>query len=145
MTMEHIKRSFQVTLAIRHPNIDPSDISRALSLPPTRQTRAGQQRVTPTGELLKGTYQFSSWGHAFDARAVTDLSEFLPCLLDRLTPHGTYFLELIRDGGNVELFCGVFADVNWDESFHHTLLRRLAEMGIDLRLDVYPKSNEPEV
>src|SRR5213075_663764 len=117
MTMEHIKRSFQVTLAISHPSIDPSDISRALSLAPSRQTRAGQQRVTPTGKLLNGTYLFSSWGHDFDTRAVNDLSEFLPGLLDRLTPHATYFLELVRDGGNVELFCGVFADGNWDESF----------------------------
>jgi hypothetical protein len=70
MTMEHIKRSFQVTLAIRHPSIDPNDISRAPALAPSRQAKAGQQRVAPTGELLNGTYQFSSWGHVFDTKAV---------------------------------------------------------------------------
>ena len=143
--MEHIKRSFQMTLAIRHPSIDPNDISRALSLSPSRQTRVGQQRVTPTGELLKGTYQFSSWGHAFDTSTVTDLTDLLPSVIDRLTPHATYFWDLVREGGSVELFCGVFAAGNWDESFHHSLLRRLAELAIDLRLDVYPKSDEPEV
>ncbi len=34
---------------------------------------------------------------------------------------------------------------NWDESFHHTILRRLADMAIDLRLDVYPEPDKPEI
>ena len=143
--MEHIKRSFQMTLAITHPSIDPGEISRQLSLSPSRQTRAGQNRVTPAGERLDGTYRFSSWGHALDMSEVTDLTEFLPSLIERLAPHAAFFQNLVREGGSVELFCGVFADGNWDESFHHSLLRKLADMAIDLRLDVYPKSNEPEV
>jgi len=91
--MVHIKRSFKVSLSITHPTIDPGDISRALSLSPSRQSKVGQRRVTPTGTLLDGTYQFSSWGHAFDASSVTDLSEFLPSLVDRLKPHAAYFLD----------------------------------------------------
>ena len=143
--MEHINRCFKVSLSIRHPTIDPGDISRALSLFPSRQSKVGDQRVTPTGTRLEGTYQFSSWGHEFDASGVADLTEFLPSLIERLKPHASYFSALGCEGGSVELFCGIFADGNWDESFHHTLLRRLADMAIDLRLDVYPKSDEPVV
>ena len=143
--MEHIKRSFKVSLGIRHPTIDPGDISRALSLSPSRQSKVGDQRVTPTGTRLEGTYQFSSWGHEFDSSGVADLTEFLPSVIDRLAPHTSYLAALDREGGSVELFCGIFADGNWDESFHHTLLRGLADMAIDLRLDVYPKSDEPDV
>jgi len=140
MTMAHIKRSFKVSLWITHPNVDPRDISRALSLSPSHQSRAGQQRVTPTGELLDGTYQFSSWVHAFETGSVTDLTEFLPSIIAQIKSNTSYFWDIVNEGGSVELFCGVFADGNWDESFHHLLLRDLVEMAVDLRIDVYPKS-----
>ena len=142
MTMEHIKRSFKVSLGITHPTLDPKDISRALSLSPSQQRKLGQRRVTPKGTLLEGTYQFSSWSHAFDTSGVTELTEFLFSISERLKPHASYFSDLVREGGSVELFCGIFADDNWDENFHHTLLRRLADMAMNLRLDVYLKANE---
>lgn len=143
--MEHIKRSFMVSLSIEHPTTDHEDISRALSLSPSRQSKAGQLKATPTGTPLQGAYQFSSWGHEFDTSGVTDLSKFLPSVIEQLTPHNLYLLGLVSEGGRVELFCGIFAQGNWDESFHHTMLRKLADMAIDLRLDVYPKPDGPEV
>jgi hypothetical protein len=143
--MEHIKRSFKVSLDIKHPTIDPASISRTLSLSPYRQSQVGEQKVTPSGTPLRGNYLFSSWGYEFDANAIADLTAFLPSIIEQLKPHASYFETLVREGGSVELFCGIFADGNWDESFHHSLLRKLAEMAIDLRLDVYPKPDEPEV
>ena len=140
--MAHIKRKFTVTLAMTHPSIDPGAISRALTLEPSRQSKVGQRRATPTGSPLEGTYQFSSWGHQFDVRGASDLAESIARILDQLDPHKPYLLKMVQDGGSVELFCGVFADGNWDECFHHTLLRRLSDMAIDLRLDVYPNYDE---
>jgi len=145
MTMEHIKRSFKVSLWITHPTIDPEDISRALSLSPSRQTKVGQQRATPAGGPLEGTYQFSSWRHQFDTSSVIDLSEFLAWLVQRLEQHTGYFVNLAREDGSVVLLCTILADGNWDEEFQHTLLRRLSDMAIDLRLDVYPNPDQPEV
>jgi len=141
--MEHIKRCFKVSLDITHPSIDPEDISRELSLSPLRQTKVGEQRSTPGGGPLMGTYQFSFWCHAFETSGVSDLGTFLASLSQRLVPHGSFFVGLVREGGSVELFCGVFADGNWDEVLDHTLMRRLADMAIDLRLDVYPAVGEP--
>jgi hypothetical protein len=140
--MVHIKRSFAVSLSITHPSMDPGAISSALALMPSQQTKVGSSRVTPGGVSLKGTYLFSSWGHRFDVRDASDLSECLVPIVERLEAHRLFFQGVVRDGGTIELFCGIFADGNWDESLHHSLLRRLSDLGIDLRLDVYPNHDE---
>ncbi len=54
MTMEHVARSFKVTLFIEHPNIDPVEITHSIGLLPKRTTRAGAPRTTPKGEPLTG-------------------------------------------------------------------------------------------
>lgn len=131
-------------MVIKHPTIDPGDISRALSLVPSSQSRAGHRRTAPTGEVLDGTYGFTTWVHPFDTEGITELADVFCPLIPRLEAHGSYFLDLVRQDATVELFCEVFASRNWEEGFHHTVLRRLAEMGVDLHLDVYPNSDGPK-
>ncbi len=50
---------------------------------------------------------------------------------------------MAQEGGAVELFCSVFAAGNWDEILPHSLMRDLAGLHIDLRLDVYPAEDQP--
>lgn len=97
-----------MTLAITHPSFDPDAISLVLSLEPSRKTNSGQQKTTPAGSPLEGTYQFSSSGHQFDVSGYSELTECVAGILDRLYPHKAYFLKVVEDGGTVELFCGVF-------------------------------------
>ena len=138
MTMEHIERSFAVTLHINHPSIDPEVISRELSLQPRSSHRVGQAKVTPRGTPLKGVHECAGWSFAFDTSGITDLSEFLAIVVEQLETHASFLTNLVREEGRIELFCGIFADGNWDESFPRQILRRLADLSVDLRLDVYP-------
>jgi len=62
-------------------------------------------------------------------------------MVERLQRHQEFFHRVVRDGGSVELFCGVFAAGNWDEVLSHSLLGKVAALQIDLRLDVYPKDD----
>jgi hypothetical protein len=139
--MEHIARSFKVSLSISHPDIDPAEITNALGLTPTRTARANAPRTTPRGDPLEGTYEFSHWTHPFDLEAPVDLGVVLENLVRRLQKHERFFHRIVRDGGSVELFCGVFAAGNWDEILSHSLMGQLAALRIDLRLDVYPKGD----
>jgi len=141
MTMEHIARSFKVSLSITHPCIDPAEISAVLELTPERTTRSGAPRTTPKGELLAGAYQFSCWTHQFDVKEASELGPVLEDLVQRLQRHQQFFCRVVQDGGSVELFCGVFAAGNWDEVLSHSLMGKLVALQIDLRLDVYPKTN----
>ncbi|REJ85905.1 MAG: DUF4279 domain-containing protein, partial [Planctomycetota bacterium] len=138
MTMEHIARSFKITLIVTHPSIDPAEISRAIGLTPVRTTRGGAPRTTPTGQPLAGEYQFSCWKYEFDVQAADELSHVLETLVDELQCNRPFFHRVVQQGGTVELFCGVFADGNWDEVLSHALMRALAALHVDVRLDVYP-------
>lgn len=138
MTMEHIARSFTVSLSVSHPDIDPTEISTALELAPDRATRAGAPRTTPTGTPLTGVCKFSCWTHRFDMKSASELTVLLEDLVQRLQKHQQFFHRVVREGGSVELFCGVFAAGNWDEILSHSLLGKLAALQVDLRLDVYP-------
>ena len=142
MTMEHIERSFKVSLHIDHPSIDPDEISRQLGLVPSRQHLVGTPRKTKKSPSLIGNFETSHWMHAFDLKGVSDLSEFLPSIIQRLSPHAAFLKSLTSEGGRIDLLCGLWADGNWDENFPHQLLRDLSALSIDLRLDVYPKRTE---
>ena len=141
MTMQHIARSFEVSLSVTHPDMDPREISTALDLAPKRATRAGTPRTTPRGDPLEGAYEFSCWTHQFDLEGASELGVVLEGMVERLQRHQQFFHRVVRDGGSVELFCGVFAAGNWDEVLSHSLLGKVAALQIDLRLDVYPKDD----
>jgi hypothetical protein len=100
MTMDHIERSFAVTLHINHPTIDPEVISRELSLAPRDSGKVGQPRVTPRGTPREGVYPRSFWSHRFDSSGVTDLSEFLATLVACLEPHAVFLARLVYEGGH---------------------------------------------
>src|SRR3954469_14768122 len=106
MTMEHIARSLKVSLSIKHPDIDPAEISAALELAPKRATRAGTSRTTPKGTPLVGVYEFSCWTHEFDVARASELGVVLENLVERLQRHRQLFHRLVEEGGAVELFCG---------------------------------------
>ena len=141
--MQPIARSFQLALSITHPEIDPAEITRTLGLKPTGRThRAGTPRTTPDGTPREGVWPDSYWSRRFDVRGAPELGLELEKLVGRLEEHRPFFRRLVEEGGELEFFCGVFADGNWDEEISWRLLRSLGAMRIRLRLDVYPRSVE---
>jgi len=121
MTMRHIARSFKVSLSVKHPDIDPAEVSAALDLAPERTTRAGARGTTPKDDPLKETYGFSCWTHQFGVEGASELGVVLESLVKRLQRHQQFFHRVVQEGGSVELFCGVFAAGNWErDSVTHT-------------------------
>jgi len=141
MTMEHIARSCDVSLCVTHPTIDPAKITTALDLAPKLMTRVGAPRKTPGGKPMAGVYKFSRWVHNFDVKGASELGAVLEDLAERLQKHRQFFHRVVRDGGSVKLFCGVYADGNWDEDLSHSLMGKLAALQVGLRLDVYPEDD----
>jgi hypothetical protein len=72
----------------------------------------------------------------------SELGIVLEQLIARLQAYELFFHRIVEDDGAVELFCGVFADRNWDEVISHSLMSQLAALKIDLRLDVYPTARD---
>src|ERR1041384_2896865 len=52
---------FTMSLRIRHPRVDPMEVTRALGIAPQHTWRAGDPRRDPTGAVLDGSYRASYW------------------------------------------------------------------------------------
>ena len=104
------------------PDIDPAAIS-ALHLFPKYSHNSGQPRRTPKGDPLPGVYPTFYWSHSFDVAGSSELGEILEQLIQRLWEHRNILAQIAHEGGESELFCGIFADGNWDEVLSCELMR----------------------
>jgi hypothetical protein len=129
---------YSVSLHVSHPDIDPELISRALALQPThRATRMGEVKTTPKGTPREGRWEFSHWSHNFEIVQDGELAAFMWRLTEMLEPHGDFLRRIVDEGGAVECFVGIFTDTNCDQILPFDLLGKLAELRVDLRLDLY--------
>jgi uncharacterized protein DUF4279 len=132
---------YDISLRVRHPSLDPAEITSALGLNPSRSWRAGEARTTPKGNPLEGRYSNSycvvklGKGRWPDRTLTVVINE----LLDQLTPHQPLFERIRAQGGTVEFFIGWFFDGSSGDVFDCDLLARMADLKIDLSLDVYPR------
>ena len=126
--------SYRVSLQVRHPDADPRDMVAAFGLQPVRCWAVGEERVTPKGTSLPGTYRESycvfDLGDGNDGR----LADFLRRRLEGLEHAAVFIGELRRTGGNVNFF------VSWSpgergEVFDVELLAAMARLGIDLGIE----------
>jgi hypothetical protein len=93
--------------------------------------------MTPKGTALEGVYNENYC--TFYIEQKTD--EELPQLLDRvvidLSQYKNLFRSIRDEGGSAEFFIGWFTENNSGEIFDYRLMQKLAELKIDLALDVY--------
>src|SRR3989442_7340000 len=128
---------YKVALRLGHPSMDPDEISAALSLKPQRKWKAGEQRKTPTGIPLEGNYEQSYWSCDMDHPNGVTLSEFLDKLTKQLEGKKEFLAKISSTGGNTEFFIGWFSGSNSGDTFDWKLLKKLAELKINLSFDVY--------
>jgi len=53
--------TFALSLHVKHPSMDPAEISRVLRIPAHCSTRVGEPRRRPNGQELGGLYPWSHW------------------------------------------------------------------------------------
>ncbi len=104
-------------------------------------------RTTPAGRALEGLWGHSYWTSSTIAEgewrsddsgvAGQEVTSALERLLDDLLPHREFLHRLRAEGGRAEFFIGWFFDGNSGDVFDCELLARLADLKIDLSLDMY--------
>lgn len=132
---------YSVSLRIRHPSADPSEISRELQMQPRRMWKAGDARTTPVGTPLSGTYAETYWYTklcSVVSAADEPLDSALARFLDALRGHEQFLLRMRREGGGAEFYVGVNGPGSFGFEFHPTLLTDFASMGVALSLEVFP-------
>ena len=132
---------FSVSVRIRHPSIDPDEITSALGLEPQHSWQAGEARRTAQGLPLEGSYRETYWTAEFrelDAglRGVVATETVLLQAVVQLRRSQPFLARLQSDGGNVELVVQVLSSSEFRFALSPELLSMISRIGVSLVLDV---------
>ncbi|MGH8258713.1 MAG: DUF4279 domain-containing protein [Steroidobacteraceae bacterium] len=137
--------NFTVSLSIRHPSIDPREITRTVGFEPQHSWRAGEARRTAQGQPLEGGYHESYWTGEFrelDAslRGVVDIEAVLLAAVVQLRRSQSFLSRLQAEGATVELFIEVVGGNEFTFSLSPQLLAMLARSGFSVMLKMHSES-----
>jgi hypothetical protein len=135
---------YSISLRLRHPSMDPEAISTALGETPRFSWKAGDRRRTPAGQVLEGLNDTTYWcSESIDGDGF-ELVYTIGSNLESLESHRSFLTDFCSTGGELEYFIGWYTDGrNTGETFDSDLLRRLADLQIDLAFDVYGLDQSP--
>jgi hypothetical protein len=136
---------FTVSVRIRHPSIDPGEITSTLGLEPQHSWQAGDARRTAQGLPLEGTYRETYWTAEFrelDAglRGVVASETVLLQAVVQLRRLQPFLARLQADGGTIELFVQVIGSTEFRFALSPELLSMISRIGVSLVLDVRTES-----
>jgi hypothetical protein len=140
---------FTMSLRIRHPSVEPAEITRILGLSPQHTWRAGDQRRDPAGNVLEGAYRESYWmGRVMPEPELASErmgveSEVLRLLAQLRKSFG--FLETLKtENGAAELLVSIFAREEFRLEFDAESLVLLGRLGLSVVLEIKPHPNAAE-
>lgn len=138
---------FTMSLRIRHPYVEPAEITRILGIEPQHTWRVGEARRDPAGGELGGVYRESYWMGRLMAEPqlasdhVGVESEVLRTLAQLRKCFG--FLETLNgEGGAAELHVSIFARQEFRLEFLPESLRLLGKLGLSVALEVKPHPHD---
>lgn len=129
---------FDISLRLKHPELELGIFCNTLGLEPTRKWKAGEQRTTPSGTLLEGIYDFSYCSCRLSPSDDQELLDTLKGYNEIFKPHKELFHQIRATGGRIEYFIGWYINGNAGEIFDLDLFVSLIDLGIEIALDVYP-------
>jgi hypothetical protein len=136
---------FTMSLRIRHPHVEPAEVTRRLGMEPQHFWRVGEERRDAKGAALGGSYHESLWMCTLMAHPQLSSdrigveSELLHAI--GLLRRSLDFLQSLRDSGGIaELHISLFARQEFRLELPAELLVSLGQMGIAMALEVNPHS-----
>ncbi len=130
-------------LRISGDELDPDNVTKALELTPNFTGRKGQPM---SSKPRSAVYESNLWGHIFSEEFHEPFEEQLSEFVGRLEKRGKQLRALYaRKEVGAELLLG-FASSNGQGGFTlpADLLARIAALGLDVSLDLYPPPPEAE-
>jgi len=135
---------FTISLRLRHPRIDPAQITQTLGIEPQHTWKVGDPRRDPAGAVLEGVYRESYWmGRLMDKPQLSSAGVSVESVLLQTLAHlrrSQGFLEqLDAEGGIAELYVSLFAREDFRLELSAQTLASLGRLGLAVALDVHPQ------
>jgi hypothetical protein len=135
-------RRFDVALFIKHPTIDPDEISNALNLVGHFVHKVGDPRRTPTGRELGGLYRDTRWRHRVRYQVRKQhFSAEVTSFVNGLVPHRAFLNGLRESGGRAQIIIA-FLDGYFGDDLSQATLAKMAELGLDLGIECFDVPQE---
>ncbi|HEU4617140.1 MAG TPA: DUF4279 domain-containing protein [Gammaproteobacteria bacterium] len=160
-------QDFTAALRIRHPSIDPDEITRRLGLPPLHCWRAGDPRTPPSGERTQSARTETYWVAVLPASPINVFETFAALYRTPLeawpqsvrtalqSPEFLMWVPLLNmrrdrkfwkqfgeEGGSVEMLINVEQTEGFRLDLQPNLLAMLVDLRIGLSFSVEPAMEE---
>jgi hypothetical protein len=151
-------QGFSVRFRIRHPHIDPAELSRQLGVDPQHAWRAGEPRQREPGEVGSGVYRETFWVGSLSAAQpwagmVAEPTRLGPLAvmintgpvqpqvslyftLLRMKRAAAFWREFMEQGGTIECLLLINAAESFQLEISQALLLMLVELKIALSIEV---------
>lgn len=130
---------YRLSLHVSHPALSAPDVIKHFVIPVRYARSVGEQRTTPTGTKLGGTY--SETDVSFDvSQGVLSDDEipFVDCIIDSLGKlPANEINEFISTGGECYYLAGIYTEDNILFYLPSKFLAALSSLAIGLKLDIY--------
>ncbi len=128
--------TYAMSLRVRHPNLDPAVLTKALRLEPRHCWRAGEPRLSVTGTALGGEHRESYWSAPLPGQPVGSaafpLELFLGQQLVQLNRHRELLSRLQSEGGQISLLIEIVSTENTILTLSTGVSRKLADLNIEV-------------
>jgi hypothetical protein len=137
---------FMMSLRIRHPRIDPTEITRVLGIEPQHIWSAGDRRLDTVGGEIDGIRSESYWmgrlmAEPALARDRVSVETQVEHTLGTLRRCFNFLEKLKAEGGSAELHVSLFARQEFRLEFLPESLALLGRAGLAVVLEVKPTPN----
>ena len=136
---------FTVSLRIRHPTIDPANITASLGIQPQHAWRAGQPRCDSAGAEFGGAHHDSYWmGRLMEQPQLSSNSVSVEGVILKTLTHlrraQAFFEQLSTEGGVAELLVSLYAREDFRIELPADSLALLGRMHLAIAVDIHPHS-----
>jgi hypothetical protein len=128
--------NYAMSLRVRHPHLDPAELTQALHLEPVHSWRVGEPRRSDAGAILGGEHRESYWSAPLPGQAVGSaafaMESFLGQQLVQLSRHRELLGRLQNEGGQISLLIEMPRVENTVLTLSTSVSRKLADLNIEL-------------
>lgn len=128
-----------LAVVIRHPTLDPDEITRRLGLAAHVYWKSGDHRLTPKGTPLGGHRTETYWCHRVTSEvSPRELGVVVSDYLARLSVHRSEIEEMMAGSGSLEFDVSLYGGENAGEVLSSDLLGHMHALGVGLGIEIFP-------
>jgi hypothetical protein len=114
-------------------------ITSELKLNPYSYSKAGEQIVTPSGKVMPGSYNDTSWLYKKDLEGDCPFPrELVDFILDIILAKD-FLIKLISENAFCSLCVQFPGDIHQGVSIPYTILEKIVELKLNFGIEVFPE------